>query len=144
MELTKIRHITIYICEISKLDAAFIEVICSFKLWGEILEKNWGNFCESYVIVKPSGCSCNRFAICIIEKKFTTLDPRSPVIPSLSHTQWQEILANVWVKWQMLIFQKMWRSKQWGWLQRVSVLAWEKEIQLMIGNKKYQCKGWGW
>lgn len=39
MELTKIRHITIYICEISKLDAAFIEVICSFKLWGEILEK---------------------------------------------------------------------------------------------------------
>lgn len=78
MELTKIRHITIYICEISKLDAAFIEVICSFKLWGEILEKNWGNFCESYVIVKPSGCSCNRFAICIIEKKFTTHDPRVP------------------------------------------------------------------
>lgn len=32
MELTKIRHITIYICELSKLDATFIEVICSFKL----------------------------------------------------------------------------------------------------------------
>lgn len=30
MELTKIRHITIYICEISKLDAAFIEVIYLF------------------------------------------------------------------------------------------------------------------
>lgn len=32
MELTKIRHITIYIREVSKLDATFTEVICSFKL----------------------------------------------------------------------------------------------------------------
>lgn len=50
MELTKIRHITIYICEVSKLDATFTEVICSFKLWGEILEKKTGIIFMSLIL----------------------------------------------------------------------------------------------